>query len=81
MRISIFWRLVLTSLVIIAVMGGDNLYALFQLRQLTAMSTGMASYHYPAMESAKRLLGSLYTQLNNEKRYMATTDGTFKTIL
>lgn len=79
MRLSIFWRLVLTSLVIIAVMAGVNLYALFQLRQLTAMSTEMASHHYPAVESAKRLLGSLYAQLNSEKKYLATKDNTFLT--
>ena len=72
MQLSIFWRLVMTSLVIITVMGGVNIYALFQLRQLTAMSTQMASYHYPAAESAKRLLGSLYAQLNSEKKYLAT---------
>ena len=77
MRLSIFWRLLLTSLVIIAVMGGVNLYALLQLRQLTAMSTEMASYHYPAVESAKRLFGSLYAQLNSEKKYLATKDAAF----
>jgi two-component system sensor histidine kinase GlrK len=76
-RLSIFWRLLLTSLVIIAVMGGVNLYALFQLRQLTAMSTEIAAYHYPAAESAKRLLGSLYAQLNSEKKYLATKDAAF----
>ncbi len=81
MQLSIFWRLVMTSLVIIAVMGGVNIYALFQLRQLTAMSTQMASYHYPAAESAKRLLGSLYAQLNSEKKYLATRDHTFLTNL
>jgi two-component system sensor histidine kinase GlrK len=71
----------MTSLVIITVMGGVNVYALFQLRQLTAMSTQMASYHYPAVESAKRLLGSLYAQLNSEKKYLATNDPTFLTNL
>ncbi|MEK6784367.1 MAG: HAMP domain-containing sensor histidine kinase [Nitrospirota bacterium] len=81
MQLSIFWRLVITSLIIITVMGGVNIYALFQLRQLTAMSTQMASYHYPAAESAKRLLGSLYAQLNSEKKYHATRDRTFLTNL
>lgn len=81
MRLSIFWRLVLTSLVIITVMGGVNLYALFQLRQLTSMSTQMASYHYPAVESAKRLLASLFAQLNSEKKFLATKDRTFLTNL
>lgn len=76
-RLSIFWRLLLTSLVIIAVMGGVNVYALYQLRHLTAMSTEMALSHYPAVESAKRLLGSLYAQLNSEKKYLATKDGAF----
>jgi len=71
----------MTSLVIITVMGGVNIYALLQLRQLTAMSTQMASYHYPAAESAKRLLGSLYAQLNSEKKYLATRDHTFLTNL
>jgi len=78
-RLSIFWRLLLTSLVIITVMGGVNLYALYQLRQLTAMTTEMALFHYPAVESAKRLLGSLYAQLNSEKKYVATKDATFLT--
>lgn len=81
MQLSIFWRLVMASLVIITVMGGVNIYALFQLRQLTAMSTEMASYHYPAAESAKRLLGSLFAQLNSEKKYLATRDHTFLTNL
>lgn len=81
MRLSIFWRLVLTALVIITVMGGVNLYALFQLRQLASMSTSMASYHYPAVESAKRLLSSLFAQLNSEKKFLATKDRTFLTNL
>lgn len=76
-RLSIFGRMVLTSLVIIVVMAGVNLYALFQLRQLAALSADMASHHYPAIESAKRLLGSLFDQLNSEKKYLAVRDATF----
>ena len=76
-RLSIFWRIVLTSVLIIVVMAGVNLYALFQLRQLTALSADMASHHYPAIESAKRVLGSLFDQLNSEKKYVAVRDPTF----
>lgn len=79
MRLSILWRLVLTSFVIILVMAGVNLYALVQLRQLTMMSTEMASHHYPAVESGKRLLGLLYVQLNSEKKFVATKDRAFLT--
>ncbi|MEC4889458.1 MAG: ATP-binding protein [Nitrospira sp.] len=77
MQLSIFWRLVLTCLVIIVVMAGVNLYALFQLRQLTALSTDMVLSHYPAVDAAKRLQAGLYEQLNSEKKYLATKDQTF----
>src|SRR5512141_106597 len=76
-RLSIFWRIVLTSLIIIVVMAGVNLYALFQLRQLTALSANMATRHYPAIASAKHLLTILYAQLNSEKKYLAVRDATF----
>lgn len=76
-HLSIFWRIVLTSLVIIVVMAGVNLYALLQLRQLTALSANMATHHYPAIESAKRLLTILYAQLNSEKKYLVVRDATF----
>jgi len=76
-RLSIFWRIVLTSLLIIVVMAGVNLYALSQLRQLSALSTSMAVHHYPAIESAKRLLTLAYQQLNSEKKYLAVRDAAF----
>lgn len=77
MHLSIFWRLVLTCLVIIVVMAGVNLYALFQLRQLTALSTDMVLSHYPAVDAAKHLQAALFEQLNSEKKYLATKDHTF----
>jgi two-component system sensor histidine kinase GlrK len=76
-RLSVFWRIILTSLVIIMVMAGVNLYALFQLRQLTALSANMVTLHYPAIESAKHLLTVLYAQLNSEKKYLVVRDATF----
>ena len=59
------------------VMAGVNLYALFQLRQLTALSANMVTLHYPAIESAKHLLTVLYAQLNSEKKYLVVRDATF----
>ncbi|WP_455378450.1 ATP-binding protein [Petrachloros mirabilis] len=76
-HLSIFWRIVLTSLLIIIVMAGVNIYALFQLRQLSALSTTLATKHYPAIEVAKRVLTLAYEQLNSEKKYLAVGDPTF----
>ena len=77
MRLSIFWRLALGSLAIITVLAGVNIYALVQLRQLTALSTRLVSYHYPAIETAQRLHASLYAQLKSEKKYSALHDAVF----
>jgi two-component system sensor histidine kinase GlrK len=76
-RLSIFWRIVLTSLLIIVVMAAVNFYALFQLRQLSALSTTLASQHYPAIEQAKHLQAVAFNQLNSEKKYLAVRDPTF----
>jgi len=76
-KLSIFWRLALSSLAIIIVVAGVNFYALSQLRQLTALGTELVSYHYPSIDTAKRLLAKLYTQLGSEKKYLAVRDPAF----
>ena len=77
MRLSIFWRLVLTYLVIIGVMAAVNVYALLQIRTLTELSTEVVSHHYPEIESAKRLLTSFYDQIQSQKKYLAVPAATF----
>ena len=68
MRLSIFWRLVLTYLVIIGVMTAVNLYALWQIRTLAGLNTEVGSHHHPEINSAKRLLASFYEQIQSEKK-------------
>lgn len=77
MRLSIFWRLILTYLVIIAVMTGVNVYALLQIRTLAGLNTEVASHHHPEIDSAKRLLTSFYEQVQSEKKYVAVPASTF----
>lgn len=77
LRLSIFWRLVLTYLIIIVVMAGVNVYALFQIRELSGLSAEMASQHYPEIEAAKRLLASFYDQVQSQKKYLAVHAATF----
>jgi len=76
-KLSIFWRLALSSLAIIIVVAGVNFYALSQLRQLTTLSTELVSYHYPSIDTAKRLLAKLFAQLRSEKKYRAVRDKAF----
>ena len=49
-RLSIFWRLVLTYLVIIGVMTAVNLYALWQIRALAGLNTEVGSHHHPEID-------------------------------
>src|SRR5256884_3494502 len=76
-KLSIFWRLALSSLAIIIVVAGVNFYALSQLRQLTSLSTELVSYHYPSIDTAKRLLAKLFAQLRSEKKYLVVRDKAF----
>ena len=73
-RLSLFWRLVLGSLAIVLVVAGVNIYALTQLRQLTALNSELVSRHYPAIESSRRLIASMSSQLRNEKKYLIVRD-------
>jgi two-component system sensor histidine kinase GlrK len=76
-RLSIFWRLILTYVVIIAVMTAVNVYALLQIRTLAGLNTEVGSHHHPEIESAKRLLSSFYQQIHSEKKYVAVPAATF----
>lgn len=77
--LPIFWRLALGSLMIICVVMGVTLYALGQLRELSSVTSRLVTHHVPAMESGKQLLASLYSQLREEKKYLAVGDRQFLT--
>lgn len=76
-RLSIFWRLTIGFVAIIALVTAVNLFALHQIRQITELSTQLVSRHYPAIESAKWMIDSLYAQVRNEKKYLAVRDHGF----
>ena len=73
-RLSIFWRSALGYLTIIALVVGVNLYVLNQLRVLTDLGAELVIHHFPAVETAKRLISSLYAQLKSDKQYLVLRD-------
>ena len=73
-RLSIFWRSALGYLTVIALVVGVNLYILNQLRVLTELGAELVTYHFPAVETAKRLIASLYSQLKSDKQYLVLRD-------
>ena len=75
-RLSIFWRLALGYLTILALVIGVNLYILGQFRNLTELGAELATHHFPAVETAKRLISSLYAQLKSDKQYLVLRDTT-----
>ncbi|WP_447985698.1 HAMP domain-containing sensor histidine kinase [Nitrospira sp. Nam74] len=77
MRLSIFWRLTIGFLAIIVLVSAVNLFALHQIRQITEFSNALVSTHYPAIDTAKWLIDSLYAQVRNEKKYLAVRDDVF----
>jgi two-component system sensor histidine kinase GlrK len=77
LRLSIFGRLALGFGAIIAVLAAVNVYVLLELRQFTTLNTELVSQHYPAIDSARWLINSLYEQLKNEKQYRVVGDPDF----
>lgn len=75
-RLSIFWRLTLGYLTILALVVGVNLYILNQFRALTELGAELATHHFPAVETARRLITSLYAQLKSDKQYLVLRDTT-----
>lgn len=73
-RLPLFWRLVLGSLVLVLMVGGVHWYAMRQLQQVTTLNSELVSGHFPAIESAKRLIGSLSGQLRSEKKFLIVRD-------
>lgn len=73
-RLSIFWRSALGYLTVIALVVGVNLYMLNQLRVLTELGAELVTHHFPAVETAKRLIASLYSQLKSDKQYLVLRD-------
>ncbi len=73
-RLSIFWRSALGYLTIIVLVVGVNLYVLSQLRVLTDLGAELVIHHFPAVETAKRLISSLYAQLKSDKQYLVLRD-------
>ncbi len=73
-RLSIFWRSALGYLTIIVLVVGVNLYVLNQLRVLTDSGAELVIHHFPAVETAKRLIASLYAQLKSDKQYLVLRD-------
>lgn len=75
-RLSIFWRLALGYLTILALVIGVNLYILSQFRVITELGAELATHHFPAVETAKQLITSLYAQLKSDKQYLVLRDTT-----
>ena len=73
-RLSIFWRSALGYLTVIVLVVGVNLYILNQLRVLTELGAELVTHHFPAVETAKRLIASLYAQLKSDKQYLVLRD-------
>ena len=62
-KLSIFVRLTLGYLTIMSLVIGVNWFILNQLRTLSELGTELVSYHYPTVETGKRLITSLLVQL------------------
>ena len=77
MRLTIFWRVILAQLSLIALILGVSLYALSQLNLLTSLSTDILATDAACIEEEKRLLKIFLAQMRNAEKYVLLRDKVF----
>lgn len=79
MRLSIFWRVILAQIPLIALILGVSLYAFFHLNQLTILTTELLTIEASRIEAEKQLLSIFLAQMRNAEKYLLLRDHVFYT--
>jgi two-component system sensor histidine kinase GlrK len=74
MRLTIFWRVILAQLTLIALILGMSLYALFQLHHLAGLSTDLLETDSKSIEAEKYLLKVFLSQMRSAEKYLVAPD-------
>src|SRR5262245_42362269 len=77
MRLTIFWRVILSQLSLITLILAVSLYALSQLNQLTSLSTNILATDAACIEEEKRLLKIFLAQMRSAEKYVLLRDRVF----
>jgi two-component system sensor histidine kinase GlrK len=73
-RLTIFWRVILAQLTLIALILGMSLYALFQLHHLAGLSTDLLETDSKSIETEKYLLKVFLSQMRSAEKYLVAPD-------
>ncbi len=74
MRLTIFWRVILAQLTLIALILGMSFYALFQLHHLAGISTDLLETDSESIEAEKYLLKVFLSQMRSAEKYLVAPD-------
>ena len=70
MHLTIFWRVIFAQLILIALILGMSLYALFQLHHLAGLSTDLLDTDSKSIEAEKHLLKIFLSQRRIAEKYL-----------
>jgi two-component system sensor histidine kinase GlrK len=76
-RLTIFWRIILAQIALIALIMVVSFYALSQLNQLTSQNIAIVSRDIACVHEAKRLLQVFLAQMRNAEKFVLLQDKTF----
>lgn len=79
MRLTIFWRAILTQSILIAIIVGLSLYALKELKYLTRVNTSIATIDSASILEEKRLLKIFLAEIRNAEKFLVLKDRVFYT--
>jgi two-component system sensor histidine kinase GlrK len=75
MRLSIFWRVILTQSTLIVLILALSLYALTALKRVTNLNTAIVTTDSVCIEEGKRLLKTYLRQMRDAEKFLLLNDG------
>jgi len=77
MKLNIFWRMVIGFLVAVLLVVIISSYSIFKLTQLNRITDSILTIDQPSIETEKKMIGSLLSQVRNYQKYLITKDEAF----
>ena len=74
MRLTIFWRVILAQISLLALLLGVSLYARSQLNRVTSLSTDILARDSVTIGEEKRLLKIFLAQMRSAEKYLFLRD-------
>lgn len=77
MKLNIFWRMAIGFLIAVLLVVIISSHSIYKLTQLNRITNSILTIDQPSIETEKKMIDSLLSQVRNEQKYLITKDKAF----